>query len=303
MATSAAATSAATAARQACAELLAAGIATNCDLASPHDVGDGRKMSTSVLLRLSQFVSRFLGGDAALPQVAVANGFCHHVRTALVVEPSNEAQVAVAVRTAAKWALPLSVASGGHSYICQSVKRGSLHLRLRRLRETHFDPEALTLRMQTGLTFRDVLWRVKKKSKSRPTQAPLKPSRAPSSIPPLHRHDYLPPRISGVMTCCLRTTRSYTVPASTLALGASFCTAAPTTATCCAAGRMRPSSRWTWSLRTAHSCARYAMTTLHTLHSSARSAALVALLASSPLSPCRCSLSLTRRKLGSSASI
>ena len=153
------ATSAATAARQACAELLAHGIATNCDLASPHDVGDGRTMSTSVLSRLSQFVSRFLGGDAALPQVAVANGFCHHVRTALVVEPSNEAQVSVAVRTAAKWALPLSVASGGHSYICQSVKRGSLHLRLRRLRETHFDPEALTLRMQTGLTFRDVLWR------------------------------------------------------------------------------------------------------------------------------------------------
>ena len=48
------ATSAATAARQACAELLADGIATNCDLASPHDVGDGRKMSTSVLSRLSQ---------------------------------------------------------------------------------------------------------------------------------------------------------------------------------------------------------------------------------------------------------
>ena len=47
--------------------------------------------------------------------------------------PESTADVAAAVRAARSGGVEVSVRSGGHSYTCQSIKKGGMHFDLRRL--------------------------------------------------------------------------------------------------------------------------------------------------------------------------
>jgi hypothetical protein len=70
------------------------------------------------------------------------NRICEGILPLCVLRPAGAEDVAVAVRTARKHDLPLSVRSGGHSYTCNSVKPGSLHVDLRSLDAVSVHPAA-----------------------------------------------------------------------------------------------------------------------------------------------------------------
>ena len=53
------------------------------------------------------------------------NGMCQYIYPDMVVVPKSTKDVSKIIRTASHYGTPISVRSGGHSYICQSVKPGS----------------------------------------------------------------------------------------------------------------------------------------------------------------------------------
>ena len=63
------------------------------------------------------------------------NKICEGILPLCVLRPSGSADVQHAIQLARQHALPLSYRSGGHSYTCNSIKEGSIHLDLRSLRE------------------------------------------------------------------------------------------------------------------------------------------------------------------------
>ena len=64
--------------------------------------------------------------------MAVHNGLCDNWPDVLVVVAGEE-DVVAAVRLVGQHGLQLSVRSGGHSYACQSSRRGGLQLDMRRM--------------------------------------------------------------------------------------------------------------------------------------------------------------------------
>ena len=70
------------------------------------------------------------------------NRICEGILPLCVLRPAGAEDVAAAVRTAREHGLPLSVRSGGHSYTCNSVKPGSLHVDLRSLDAVTVHPAA-----------------------------------------------------------------------------------------------------------------------------------------------------------------
>ena len=61
------------------------------------------------------------------------NKICEGILPACILRPAGAADVATAIRTSRAANLSLSYRSGGHSYTCNSIKEGSLHLDLRSL--------------------------------------------------------------------------------------------------------------------------------------------------------------------------
>ena len=54
----------------------------------------------------------------------VKNGLCDKMFPDIIVVPKTTEDVAVIVKLAHKFKMPLSVRSGGHSYTCTSMKNG-----------------------------------------------------------------------------------------------------------------------------------------------------------------------------------
>ena len=87
---------------------------------------------------------------------------CDGILPLVVVRPHNATDVARAVAYASSQGLEISVRSGGHSYACDSIRAGSVHIDLRSLRSFAFQPPAPGERMGeatfgTGLRFADLL--------------------------------------------------------------------------------------------------------------------------------------------------
>ena len=54
----------------------------------------------------------------------VKNGLCKYIFPDMVVAPKSSEDVSIIVKTARKFNVPISVRSGGHSFLCQSIKPG-----------------------------------------------------------------------------------------------------------------------------------------------------------------------------------
>ena len=55
----------------------------------------------------------------------VQNGACDNIYPDLIVAPKSTQDVSTIVSIASNYKIPISVKSGGHSYICQGIKPGS----------------------------------------------------------------------------------------------------------------------------------------------------------------------------------
>ena len=54
----------------------------------------------------------------------VQNGACDNIYPDLIVVPKSTKDVSTVISIATKFKAPISVKSGGHSYICQGIKPG-----------------------------------------------------------------------------------------------------------------------------------------------------------------------------------
>ena len=54
----------------------------------------------------------------------VKNGLCKYIFPDMVVAPKSSEDVSIIVKTARNFNVPISVRSGGHSFLCQSIKQG-----------------------------------------------------------------------------------------------------------------------------------------------------------------------------------
>jgi len=81
---------------------------------------------------------------------------------AIIVVPNTDVDVSVAVKAAKDSGLPLSVRSGGHSYTCNSIKEGSLHIDMRNINSINIvqdsdSPTGLVAMLDAGATWGMVL--------------------------------------------------------------------------------------------------------------------------------------------------
>ena len=94
------------------------------------------------------------------------NGLCNHIFPNLIVIPKSTNDVANIVKISRKYKVPLSVRSGGHSYICASIKPYGIHIDMRSLNKIElttrypFGPPGPALRLGPGQTWGRVLDRV-----------------------------------------------------------------------------------------------------------------------------------------------
>ena len=71
----------------------------------------------------------------------VRNGACNDRFPMVLIRPVNSFDVSLGVKAARLFGLPVSVRSGGHSYVCSSIKHDSLHFDLRRLNKVELMPQ------------------------------------------------------------------------------------------------------------------------------------------------------------------
>jgi len=90
------------------------------------------------------------------------NKICEGIMPLCVLRPTGAADVAAAVKAARKASLPLSYRSGGHSYTCNSIKPGSIHLDLRSLSSASVSPSGEELTFGSGLNMVQLLDRLPK---------------------------------------------------------------------------------------------------------------------------------------------
>ena len=98
--------------------------------------------SACVCASLAPKVSGPLTCDVSSYSFSWGNKICEGILPACVLQPSSAEDVAAAVRFATTNSLNISVRSGGHSYTCNMIKPGSLHLDLRSLNSTELRPAA-----------------------------------------------------------------------------------------------------------------------------------------------------------------
>ena len=58
----------------------------------------------------------------------VKNGLCKYIFPDMVVAPKSTKDVSAIVKISRDFEVPISVRSGGHSFLCQSIKPGKKHI-------------------------------------------------------------------------------------------------------------------------------------------------------------------------------
>ena len=91
------------------------------------------------------------------------NGWCSHISPDLIVVPKSTSDVANIVKISRRYNIPLSVRSGGHSYICANIKNEGIQIDTRRLNKVElisrhpFQPPGPALLLGPGQTWGRVL--------------------------------------------------------------------------------------------------------------------------------------------------
>ena len=113
-------------------------------------------------LRRAGVSSVACGAQVKQSRFRLWNKGCESLLPLLVVRPQNAWQVRQTVEIAAAFNTSISTRSGGHSYYCASMKRGSIHIDLRDMKkrsqvfEDPQDPTKLYIQVETGNTFQDL---------------------------------------------------------------------------------------------------------------------------------------------------
>ena len=87
----------------------------------------------------------------------VHNGGCLNRHPAVIVVPRSKESVSDAIVAAQSFGLEISVRSGGHSYICESIKDGGLHIDLRSLNKVSLDESTMRAILGPGSQWDRVL--------------------------------------------------------------------------------------------------------------------------------------------------
>ena len=91
------------------------------------------------------------------------NGWCSNISPDLIVVPKSTIDVSTIVKIASRYNIPLSVRSGGHSYICANIKDKGIQIDTRRLNKVQltsrypFNPPGPALKLGPGQSWGRVL--------------------------------------------------------------------------------------------------------------------------------------------------
>lgn len=86
------------------------------------------------------------------------NSDCKGILPSVIIRPISDEDIARAVRRSASLGVPLSYRSGGHSYTCDGIKAGSVHvdLRSRKSKRVYKQGHSWFAQFETGNTFTDL---------------------------------------------------------------------------------------------------------------------------------------------------
>ena len=103
------------------------------------------------------------GSQPYYQQKITQNGWCSHISPDLIVVPKSTMDVSTIIKIARYYDIPLSVRSGGHSYICSNIKNEGIQIDTRRLNKVQltsrypFYPSGPALKLGPGQTWGQVL--------------------------------------------------------------------------------------------------------------------------------------------------
>ena len=103
------------------------------------------------------------GSQPYKKQKITQNGWCSHISPDLIIVPKSTYDVSTIVKIARYYEIPLSVRSGGHSYICSNIKNEGIQIDTRRLNKVEltsrypFYPSGPALKLGPGQTWGRVL--------------------------------------------------------------------------------------------------------------------------------------------------
>ena len=123
---------------------------------------DYKKISHDIISKTDADVY-WRGSPAYNRRRKVENGLCSNIFPDLVVVPKSTKAVAYIVKISRQYNVPLSVRSGGHSYICANLKSSGIHIDLRSLNKVKpttrypFVPSGPALLLGPGQTWDRVL--------------------------------------------------------------------------------------------------------------------------------------------------
>lgn len=140
---------------------LIAAAAVLCKYTSSHKPG--------VVVPLSdescQFFRQDMDGDVLCDALDISkytfnwgNADCSGILPSIIIRPKSDEDIARTVQRSASLGIPVSVRSGGHSYVCDSIKQGSAHidLRSRKRKRLYQQGDAWYAEFETGNTFTDL---------------------------------------------------------------------------------------------------------------------------------------------------
>lgn len=111
-----------------------------CESEVPEAEEKSYGLDNTTLARIALDLDKAMYGNAYVRGTAeyehrrpVHNGACRNIYPAIVAVPHSTEDVSLAVKTAVQHGLPVSFRSGGHSFICQGIRHGALHIDVRNL--------------------------------------------------------------------------------------------------------------------------------------------------------------------------
>ena len=115
------------------------------------------------IIRLTKSDVYWKGSPTYNKRRRTENGLCNNIFPDLMVVPKSTKDVASIVKISRRYNVPLSVRSGGHSYICASIKPNGIHIDMRSLNKVQlttrhpFGPPGPAVLLGPGQTWERVL--------------------------------------------------------------------------------------------------------------------------------------------------
>ena len=93
------------------------------------EINSGIKLFSHIIQYSTSAKAHIKGTKLYMKFQTVHNGLCKDIFPDVIVIPSSTTDVSKIVKVTRRYNIPISIRSGGHSYICSNIKQGRYHLK------------------------------------------------------------------------------------------------------------------------------------------------------------------------------